>query len=220
MTPPTVSRWISILTLLAVCLVSGRADAQFFPCCPSIPNPDLVEMTRHELAMGPIFVGGIWHHDDPDPRVGADGTWGTTIQYGWRVSRPWHARIPVVILPTRRVSAPRGDVPAGFTSLFVTPGVRLRSPPGTRWHIYAGGGAGIGRFMESAVLLDGSAHKGSRSNTHVAGHIEFGFEWRFTTRMSVQGSLDGFWAKPAFLSDQLGVKYYPMLTPVTFVTRF
>lgn len=95
--------------------------------------------------------------------------------------------------------APGADVrgaslllPNKYSSLFFTPGLKLKLIPGAGISPYAVGGVGLARFKQSDTLIDGSPNTGDRANTTWAFDFGGGVDLNILPIFAIRGEVRDF----------------------------
>ncbi len=92
--------------------------------------------------------------------------------------------------------APGADVggaslllPKNYSSLFFTPGLKLKLLPGAGISPYAVGGVGLARFKQSDVLINGQPNTGDRANTTWAFDFGGGVDLNVFPLLAIRGEI-------------------------------
>jgi len=92
--------------------------------------------------------------------------------------------------------APGADVkgaslllPKNYSSLFLTPGLKLKLLPGAFISPYAVGGIGLARFKESDTLINGLPNPGDRANTTWAFDFGGGVDLNILPVFAIRGEV-------------------------------
>jgi opacity protein-like surface antigen len=149
-----------IVSLAVLLLATGRASAQ-----------------KNELG---VLVGGLksGNHDI----ASGGGFLDLSIAAAYEVSydrrfvnlrlAALYFEVPLVITPTTDIKSSNALSPKSYSSIFLTPGLKLKVLPGSPISPYGLLGAGFGRYKSSDTLAGGQANPDPRSSTH--GAFDFG----------------------------------------------
>jgi opacity protein-like surface antigen len=196
--------------LLAICASAPAAFAQ-----------------EHELG---VLVGRLQPSDrglqSLEPvKAAFDGTMTYQINYSNRmvdgelVSLYWELAI---------TGAPRAEVrstdlllPRNYSSLFLTPGVKLKLFPGGGISPYLVAGAGGGRYTEGEVNLGGAPNTGDRSNFTWVFNYGGGVDFNLFGPLALRGEVRDFvTGNPSFNAPFLTNKQHNVFVAGGIVARW
>ncbi len=124
--------------------------------------------------------------------------------------------------------APGADVrgsslllPSNYSSLFFTPGVKLKLLPGTGISPYVVGGAGVARFKQSDVLINGQPNTGDRANTTWVFDYGGGVDLNVLPILAIRGEVRDFvTGNPSFNVPFLNNKQHNIFIAAGIVLRW
>jgi len=103
-----------------------------------------------------------------------------------------HWEITIAGAPNTGVKSTNLLLPKNYSSLFLTPGLKLKLFPGGGISPYIVGGAGVGRYSESDTILGGGANTGDRANTTWAFNFGGGVDFNLFSSLAVRGEVRDF----------------------------
>src|SRR5258708_24801488 len=105
-----------------------------------------------------------------------------------------YVEFPFVGTPTTNINSSNALSPRSYSTIFFTPGVRLKVVPGFKYSPYAVVGGGLGRFSESSATINGLPNPNSGS--HVEGVFDFGggLDVRLVPFVSLRGEIRDFYS--------------------------
>jgi opacity protein-like surface antigen len=103
-----------------------------------------------------------------------------------------HWEITIVGAPSAGVKSTNLLLPKNYSSLFFTPGLKLKLFPGGGISPYIVGGVGLGRYKESDTILSGGANTGDRANTTWAFNFGGGVDFNLFGPVAVRGEVRDF----------------------------
>ena len=193
-----------ILAISALLVMSGCA----------LRNPTVARF--HEASAGAGGLGGMRTGSEFSPDD--EARYGTGKAMLWRLS---YARCldkdaiiaciesPVDILPHTAISSLSSSAPRSYSSLLITPGVRLRSkrsPGGFLPVNYFSIGAGPARYVASRLLLNGTTAANQQRTTTWVIRGELGIDVHVTNRLGLRsGVLVQSGGLPAWFKKSAGV---------------
>jgi len=149
------------------------------------------EAARHELGGGIGVVSGDERRSESGSAALADG-FAWTASYAVDVcpgceSFDMAVDLPVIVNPSQGVREATPSVPDRRQEVFVIPNLRFSAPFGPLG-VFAGFGAGLGHFGESAQLTTGAAHDDRDAARAVIG-LNAGADLRVSRRLSARAGL-------------------------------
>lgn len=119
---------------------------------------------KNELAFGLGGIPALSRNDSPALNVGPGVAF--QLNYGRRffAGRQWalYGEIHFVASPLREVSSSVSTATHDFASLYLTPGIRVKFRPASRFSSYAVVGGGYADYEQSLTRIDGRANQASR----------------------------------------------------------
>ena len=128
---------------------------------------------------------------------------------------------PLVVTPTRDLKPSNVALPSSYSSVFFTPGIKLKLLPGLKWSPYAFAGLGAARLTASDTQTDGQPNSAGR--TKVTGAYDFGggVDVKVFPHLSLRGELRDFYSGTARLSvTQLKSWQHNYMISAGLVVRF
>lgn len=120
-----------------------------------------------------------------------------------------HWEITIAGAPSAGVKSTNLLLPKNYSSLFFTPGLKLKLFPGGGISPYIVGGAGVGRFTQSSTTLGGAPNTGDRANTTWAFNFGGGADFNLFRSFAVRGEVRDFvTGNPRFRSPFLENKQH------------
>ena len=182
---------------------------------------------KHEIAVtsGALRTGD---HDIILPRPGflRTGT-GLTFEVSYaqrffdgRVAALYF-EIPFVVTPRTEIDSSNALSPRSYSTIFITPGIKLKLLPGLKYSPYAVAGVGYARFNESETSVDDLPNTGDRGTSRAAVNIGGGIDVRVFPYVSLRGEVRDFYSgKPQFNAELLGDRQHNFMVSAGIVFRF
>jgi opacity protein-like surface antigen len=182
---------------------------------------------KHEIAVtsGALRVGD---RDIDLPRPGLLRT-GTGFSYQINYARRFfNARVaslyfefPLVVTPRTEIEASNALLPRSYSSIFFTPGIKLKLVPGSKYSPYGLGGIGYARFNSSDTLLDEGPNTGDRNANRAVFNYGIGLDVKVFPYVSLRGEVrDLYSGNPEFNSEVIGDRQHNTLISAGIVIRF
>jgi opacity protein-like surface antigen len=202
------SRLVSILAI--ICLSASAAFAQ-----------------KHEVA----FTSGglkIGERGFDLPRPGRL-RFGTGFTYQFNYARRFfdgkiaalYFELPLAGTPRTKVEALNALSPRSYSSIFFTPGIKLKLLPGLKYSPYVMAGAGFARFNESSTLTNDQPNTEQMSNTDGVFDFGAGIDVRVFSILSIRGEVRDFYSElPPLNVRALRDRQHNALISAGFVLRF
>ena len=177
------------------------------------------------------FLGGglkTGEHGFVLPRPGFFKTGaGLTYQLNFS-SRFFNARaaalyfeFPLIVTPTRDLKPSNITLPSSYSSLFFTPGIKLKLLPGLKWSPYGFAGVGVARLTSSDTDTDGLLNVGDRTRVAAAYDFGGGVDARIFPHLSLRGEVrDLYSGTPKLSVTQLNNRQHNYLISAGLVVRF
>lgn len=103
-----------------------------------------------------------------------------------------HFEIVFVVTPSSEINTSNVFVPRSYSTIFLTPGFKLKLFPGFFITPYLAGGAGYARFSESESLASGELNTGDRVTSKGVYNYGVGVELRVLPFTSLRGEVRNF----------------------------
>jgi opacity protein-like surface antigen len=154
-----------------------------------------------------------------------DGTVTYQINYAYRMLNgelvSLHGELAITGAPNAGVNSTNLLLPKNYSSLFFTPGLKLKIFPGGGISPYLVGGAGVGRFTLSGTNLDGSPNTGDRSNTSLVFDFGGGVDLHLLGPIALRGEVRDFvTGTPSFSTPILNDRQHNLFVAGGIVLRF
>jgi opacity protein-like surface antigen len=182
---------------------------------------------RHEVAFtsGGLKIGQRGF-DLPEPGFIRFGTGFTyEINYARRLLDAKLAAIyfevPLAGTPRTKVKTTNALSPDSYSSIFFTPGLKLKLLPGRKYSPFATMGFGLAHFNESDSTIDNQPNPNSSSETNGVFAFGFGLDIRVVSILSIRGEVRDFYADlPPLNVRALSDRQHNALISAGIVLRF
>ena len=188
-----------------------------------------VRAQKHEVS---LLIGGMKTGDkdvvSPLPGNIQIG-WGLSYQIGYSQRffnghlASLYLDVPLTLTPTRDINSASNPLsPRNYSSVFFTPGVKLKlTPPASPFSPYAVAGAGLAHFESSSTLVGGQSNPGSRGSTHGVFDFGGGVDMRLIPFVSLRGEVRDFvLGSPNFNVQVIGGRQNNITVAGGIVLRF
>jgi len=200
----------AILILTLVLLIGQSAFAQ-----------------RNEVAFtsGGLNIGERGF-DLPQPGFIRFGT-GFTYEINY-ARRLFDARVAALYFETPLAGTPRTKVkttnalsPDSYSSIFFTPGIKIKLLPGRKYSPFATMGIGLAHFNESDATIGNQPNPNRSSETNAVFAFGFGLDVRVVSILSIRGEVRDFYADlPPLNVRALSERQHNALISAGVVLRF
>ena len=182
---------------------------------------------KHEIAVtsGALRTGD---HDIilPNPGFLRTGT-GLTFEISY-AQRFFDARVaalyfevPLVVTPRTEIDSSNALSPRSYSTVFITPGIKLKLAPGFKYSPYAVAGVGYARFNESTTSVDDLPNPGDRGTNRAVFNVGGGIDVRVFPFVSLRGEVRDFYSgTPQFNAELIGDRQHNFLVSAGVVFRF
>ena len=199
-----------ILILTAILLIGQSAFAQ-----------------KHEIAFtsGGLKIGERGF-DLPQPGFLRFSTGFTyEINYSERLLNAHLAalyfEIPLAGTPRTTVKTTNALSPNSYSSIFFTPGIKLKLLPGAKYSPFATMGVGLAHFKESETTISNQPNPNRSSGNNAVFAFGFGLDVRVISRLSIRGEVRDFYADlPPLNVRALSDRQHNALISAGIVLRF
>lgn len=153
---------------------------------------------EHEVALliGRLKAGDRGLDSLQPIRAAFDGAVSYEVNYANRMVdgelASLHWEITIVGAPNTGVKSTNLLLPKNYSSLFLTPGLKLKLFPGGGISPYIVGGVGLGRYRESDTTVGGTPNTGDRANTTWAFNFGGGVDFNLFGPVAVRGEVRDF----------------------------
>ncbi|MGE0132358.1 MAG: outer membrane protein [Blastocatellales bacterium] len=129
-------------------------------------------------------------------RAAFDGAVSYEVNYANRIVdgelASLHWEITIAGAPSAGVKSTNLLLPKNYSSLFFTPGLKLKLFPGGGISPYIVGGVGVGRYAQSDTTVGGAPNTGDRANTTWAFNFGGGVDLNLLGPVAVRGEVRDF----------------------------
>jgi opacity protein-like surface antigen len=132
-----------------------------------------------------------------------------------------YVEFPLAGTPRTKVEATNVLSPRSYSSIFFTPGLKLKLLPGLKYSPYVVAGAGLARFNESNTLTNDQPNADQRSNTDGVFDFGAGIDVHVFSILSIRGEVRDFYSElPPLNVTALKNRQHNALISAGFVLRF
>lgn len=182
---------------------------------------------RHEVAFtsGGLKIGERGF-DLPQPGFIRFGTGFTyEINYAGRLLdarlAALYFEIPLAGTPRTNVKTTNALSPNSYSSIFFTPGLKLKLLPGRKYSPFATMGFGVSHFKESDETVDNQPNPNRNSETNGVFAFGFGLDVKVVSILSIRGEVRDFYADlPPLNVRALSERQHNALISAGIVLRF
>lgn len=129
--------------------------------------------------------------------------------------------VPFAGTPRTKVKTTNALSPSSYSSIFFTPGVKLKLLPGKKYSPFALMGFGLAHFSEGDSTINNQPNADRRSNTEAVFDFGFGLDVRVISRLSIRGEVRDFYSDlPPLNVRALGDRQHNALISAGIVLRF
>lgn len=182
---------------------------------------------KHEVAFtsGGLKVGERGF-DLPEPGFLRFGT-GFTYEIGY-AERLLDARlaalyfeIPLAGTPRTKVKTTNALSPSSYSSIFFTPGIKLKLLPGGKYSPFATVGVGLAHFRESDSTISNQPNPDRRTENDLVFAFGFGLDVKVISHLSIRGEVRDFYSDlPPLNVRALSDRQHNALISAGIVIRF
>lgn len=185
----------------------------------------LAQKNEFGVSVGYMFTGDRTLDPPSSADVKIDNKVTYEISYGRRMVdaavASAHLEFLLVGSPSKNVKASNLLLPSNYSSLFLTPGFKLKIFPGSPLTPYLAVGAGYARFNQSDVLINGQPNRGDRATNTLVYNYGGGFELKIFPFVSLRGEIRDFvTGNPGLNFPISGGKQHNVIPAVGAVLRF
>lgn len=182
---------------------------------------------RHEIAFtsGGLKIGERGF-DLPQPGFIKFGTGFTyEINYAQRLLdarlAALYFEIPLAGTPRTKVKTTNALSPNSYSSIFFTPGLKLKLLPGRKYSPFATMGVGLAHFSESDTTIGNQPTPNRSSENDFVFAFGFGLDVRVISRLSIRGEVRDFYSDlPPLNVRALSDRQHNALISAGVVLRF
>jgi opacity protein-like surface antigen len=132
-----------------------------------------------------------------------------------------HFEVPLAVTPHTNLDSATAFIPRSYSSLFFTPGFKVKLVPGFPVSPYGVVGAGFARLNPSDTAVDGAPTMGSKTRTDFAYSVGGGLDYKVFPFISLRGEVKDFrTATPQFNFNLFKEHQHNVLFSAGAVLRF
>ena len=132
-----------------------------------------------------------------------------------------YVEFPFAGTPRTKVEPSNVLSPRSYSSIFFTPGIKLKLVPGLKYSPYVVAGAGLARFNESSTLTNEQPNTNQGSNTDSVFDFGAGIDVHVFSILSIRGEVRDFYSElPPLNVRALRDRQHNALISAGFVLRF
>ena len=129
--------------------------------------------------------------------------------------------VPLVVTPRTEIDSSNVLSPRSYSTVFITPGIKLKLVPGLKYSPYAVAGVGYAHFNESTTSVDDLPNTGDRGTNRAVLNFGGGLDVRVFPYVSLRGEVRDFYSgTPQFNSELIGDRQHNFLVSAGVVFRF
>jgi len=103
--------------------------------------------------------------------------------------------VPLAGAPRTKVTTTNALSPNSYSSIFFTPGIKLKLLPGRKYSPFAVMGVGLAHFRESDTTIDGQPNPDRTTKTDAVFDFGFGVDIRVLSIFSIRGEVRDFYSE-------------------------
>jgi hypothetical protein len=132
-----------------------------------------------------------------------------------------YVELPVTFGFSADVAAQPANVPRNYSSLFITPGLKLKLAPVSPVAPYLVAGGGYARFRESRLLADGSASPEGQVTGSGVFQFGGGLDFRLAPFLGARAEVRDFYSgSPRLTFEDIRDRQHTLLVAAGLVLRF
>jgi opacity protein-like surface antigen len=132
-----------------------------------------------------------------------------------------HWELTIAGAPKRGVKSTNLVLPKNYSTLFFTPGLKLKLLPGGGVSPYVVGGVGLGRYNASDTTIGGTANPADRANTTYAVTYGGGVDFNLIGVLALRGEVRDFiTGNPSFSAPFVTDKQHNLIVGAGIVLRW
>lgn len=154
---------------------------------------------------------------------------GTGFTYQFNYSRrlvdakiaALYFEVPFAGTPSTKVNTTNALSPRSYSSIFFTPGLRLKFLPGNKYSPFAVMGVGLAHYRESDTRVDNQANPNPMTTTDGVFDFGFGLDVKVISILSIRGEVRDFYTDlPPLNVHALNDRQHNALISAGIVLRF
>ncbi len=171
---------------------------------------------KHEIG---LTLGGLFGSSRGSPSGGLDLTSGVALQanYGYQVgglgerAAALYAEVHFLANPLRDVSSSNTAATRDFATLYVTPGLRVKFAPSSRFSPYVAAGGGYALYEQSTSTIAGQVNLAPRHIHRGAFNFGGGVDYSVAPWLAFRGEVRDFYTgNPSFNAPVPGEQHNVM----------
>jgi len=103
--------------------------------------------------------------------------------------------VPLAGTPRTKVKTDNALSPSSYSSIFFTPGLKLKLLPGRKYSPFALMGVGLAHFREGDTTINNQPNSDRRTNTDAVFDFGFGVDVKVISRLSIRGEVRDFYSE-------------------------
>jgi len=132
-----------------------------------------------------------------------------------------YVEFPLAGTPRTKVDATNALAPRSYSSIFFTPGIKLKLLPGAKYSPFAMMGVGVSRFNNSSTLTNGQANPNQESGTNGVFDFGGGIDVHVFSILSIRGEVRDYYSElPPLNINALRDRQHNALISAGFTLRF
>jgi hypothetical protein len=132
-----------------------------------------------------------------------------------------YVEIPLAGTPHTEVTTTNALSPNSYSSIFFTPGLKLKLLPGRKYSPFAVMGVGLAHFRESDTTIDGQPNPNRTTQTDAIFDFGFGVDVKVRSILSIRGEVRDFYSElPPLNVRALRDRQHNALISAGIVLRF
>jgi opacity protein-like surface antigen len=129
--------------------------------------------------------------------------------------------VPFAVTPKTKVTGTNALSPSTYSSIFFSPGLKVKLFPVGRYSPYGGLGFNVSRFNQGSTLINGQANPDRQSDTTAGLTIAGGLDVKVISKLSIRGEVRDFYAEvPPLNINALRSRQHNALISAGVVVRF
>lgn len=129
--------------------------------------------------------------------------------------------VPLAGTPRTKVTTTNALSPRSYSSIFFTPGIKLKMLPGRKYSPFAVMGGGLAHFRESETTVDSQPNANRMTKTEAVFDFGFGMDVKVVSILSIRGEVRDFYSDlPPLNVRALSERQHNALISAGIVLRF
>ena len=129
--------------------------------------------------------------------------------------------VPLAGTPSTKVKTDNVLSPSSYSSIFFTPGLKVKLLPGNKYSPFATVGVGLAHFSESDMTISNQPNPGRNTENDTVFAFGFGLDVKVISRLSIRGEVRDFYSElPPLNVRALSDRQHNALISAGVVLRF